>query len=130
MLRDQLILRGVLLVEDSELQREIAAEILKDLGFGVVVEAKDGEDALQKLHSGKIDLILSDWQMPVMDGLELLKQVKATPKYKDIPFIILTVVDEKNQIIQAVKEGITDYIIKPVERQTLKVKLKKIFDSL
>ena len=61
MLRDQLILRGVLLVEDSELQREIAADILRDLGFGVVVEARDGEDALQKLQTGKIDLILSDW---------------------------------------------------------------------
>lgn len=128
MLRDQLVLRVVLLVEDSDLQREIAKDFLKDLGFGVVMEAKDGVEALQHLQKGKIDLILSDWQMPEMDGLELLKQVKANPSYKDIPFIILTVVDEKDQIVQAVKEGVTDYIIKPVERHILKVKLKKLFD--
>ncbi len=129
MLRDQIVLLVVLLVEDSDLQREVARSLLEEMGFGRVIVARDGVEALQQLEKGKVDFILSDWEMPEMDGLELLKNVRAKEDYKNTPFIILTVVDQKERIVNAMQAGVTDYIIKPVEKNILKDKLKKIFET-
>ena len=129
MLRDQIVLLAVLLVEDSDLQREVARSLLEEMGFGRVIVARDGVEALQQLEKGKVDFILSDWEMPEMDGLELLKNVRAKEDYKNTPFIILTVVDQKERIVNAMQAGVTDYIIKPVEKNILKDKLKKIFGT-
>ncbi len=119
----------ILLVEDSDLQREVAKGLLEEIGFGRVIEAKDGVEALQVLQKRTIDLILSDWEMPEMDGLELLKKVRSTKEYEHIPFIILTANDQKDYILQAVRAGVTDYIIKPMERDILKTKLNKLSED-
>ncbi len=118
---------AILLVEDSEMQRETARSILEDLGYKRVIEAKDGQEALQALQKEKFDLILSDLEMPKMDGQELLQKIRSNPDYKDIPFIMLTIYDEKEKIVRAAGAGVSDYIIKPIERNTLKTRLKKIF---
>ena len=119
--------RIILLVEDSDLQREVAKSHLEDLGFDRVVEAKDGRDAYRYVQKRKVDLIISDWEMPEMDGLELLGRIRQNDILGNIPFIILTVFDDKEKIIAAVKAGITDYIVKPVERNVLEKKIKNIF---
>ena len=97
--------RIILLVEDSDLQREVAKSHLEDLGFDRVVEAKDGREAYRYLQKRKVDLIISDWEMPEMDGLELLSRIRQNAILENIPFIILTVFDDKEKIVAAVKEG-------------------------
>ncbi len=116
----------ILLVEDSAIQREAAHCLLEDLGYSKVFAVENGVEALQTLQNRTIDLIISDWEMPEMDGLELLKKIRTTPDYSHIPFIILTARDQRNKIALAVGWKVTDYIIKPVERSILKEKLKKI----
>jgi len=119
----------ILIVEDSELQREAAHSIIESLGYTRILQAKDGVEAMEHLSKNKVDLIISDLEMPGMNGLELLAEVRNSPEHKTIPFIMLTIFDDKEKIVQAAKSGVSDYIIKPIERNTLKVRLKRIFGN-
>ncbi len=117
----------VLVVDDFSTMRRINKNILKELGFKNILEADDGTTALEVLKSNKVDLIISDWNMPKMTGLEFLKKVRASEEYKDIPFLMVTAEAQKENIIEAVKAKVSNYIVKPFTAQTLSEKIEKIF---
>ena len=117
----------VLIVDDFATMRRIVKNILRQLGFTDISEADDGKTALQALKKEKFDLILSDWNMPEMPGIELLKAVKSDDELKDIPFLMVTAEAEKGNIVEAVKLGVSNYIVKPFTAETMNEKLEKIF---
>ena len=117
----------ILVVDDSPTIRELTKIFLKDLEFTNVEEAADGSNALEKLKSEVFDLVITDWNMPQLSGLELLKAIRADDKMKKIPVLMVTSVDEKDNVIQAVQAGINDYILKPISAKVLKSKIDKIF---
>lgn len=117
----------VLVVDDFATMRRIVRNILKQLGFMNIVEADDGATALEIMKSDKIDLVLCDWNMPKISGLELLKQMKADSDLKNIPFLMITAEAQKQNIIEAVKTGVSNYIVKPFTADTIAEKLKKVF---
>jgi two-component system chemotaxis response regulator CheY len=117
---------NVLIVDDLASMRRIVTEILKEQGFNNLFEAKDGASALEILKKEKIGLIVSDWFMPNMTGLELLKAIRADNNLKDIPFLMLTAEGKKENVIQAIQSGVSNYIIKPFTPETFRVKLEKI----
>lgn len=117
----------ILLVEDSGFQREFMADSLKEMGFEKVVEAEDGNEAFKYLQRRKVDLVISDWEMPNLDGVKLFEKLKSNPIYNSIPFILLTTKDEKEKIISAAKAGITHYLLKPLDKKIFKQKLETIF---
>jgi len=116
----------VLVVDDFPTMRRIIKNLLKQLGFENVDEAENGEDALKKLRSSEYGLVVSDWNMPVMEGIELLKNVRSDPQLKDIPFLMVTAEAEKEKVIEAIKAGVDNYIVKPFTGEVLKEKLEKI----
>jgi two-component system chemotaxis response regulator CheY len=117
----------VLVVDDFATMRRIVRNILKQLGFTNIVEADDGTTALEIMKTDKIDLVLCDWNMPKISGLDLLKQMKADSDLKSIPFLMITAEAQKQNIIEAVKTGVSNYIVKPFTADTIAEKLKKIF---
>ncbi len=117
----------ILVVDDFSTMRRIVRNILKQLGFNNVEEAEDGDVAFEKLKKGDFKLIVSDWNMPNMTGLELLKAVRADEKLKDIPVILVTAEAEKDNILQAAQAGVNDYIVKPFTAEIMKHKIDKIF---
>ncbi len=119
--------KKILVVDDSSLMRGFAKGSLGKLKLNNVTEAGDGVEALAELKKGKYDLILSDLHMPNMDGLELLKAVRSDIGLKNIPFIIMTLNGKKDKLIEAVKEGLDDYLMKPVTAGALGQKLNKVF---
>lgn len=116
----------VLIVDDFVTMRRIVKKILRDLDFQNIIEAEDGSAALDVLKSTKVDLIVSDWNMPRMSGLELLKLVRSTDSIKEIPFLMVTAEAQKENIIEAVKAKVSNYIVKPFTVATLEEKLAKI----
>ncbi|WP_353683459.1 chemotaxis response regulator CheY [Thermodesulfovibrio sp. 3907-1M] len=116
----------VLVVDDFPTMRRIIKNLLKQLGFENIEEAENGEDALRKLKSGDYGLVVSDWNMPVMEGIELLKHIRSDPQLKDIPFLMVTAEAEKERVIEAIKAGVDNYIVKPFTGEVLKEKLEKI----
>ena len=116
----------VLVVDDFLTMRRIVRKILRDLDFQNIIEAEDGSAALDVLKTTKIDLIVSDWNMPRMTGLELLKQVRSTDNLKDTPFLMITAEAQKENIVEAVKARVSNYIVKPFTAATLEEKLAKI----
>jgi two-component system chemotaxis response regulator CheY len=119
--------KKILVVDDSALMRSFAKGSLKQLKLNNVGEAENGEEALLKLREEKYDLILSDLHMPNMDGLELLRTVRSDSNLKDIPFIMMTLDGKKDILLEAVKEGLNDYLMKPVTASDLDQKLNKVF---
>ncbi|QJA05519.1 response regulator [Thermosulfurimonas marina] len=119
----------VLVVDDFATMRKIIKNILTQLGFKNILEADDGTTAWEILQKEPVDLIISDWNMPKMSGLELLKKVRADEKLKDTPFLMVTAEAQKENIIEAAKYRVSQYIVKPFTPETLKEKLKKIFGS-
>jgi len=119
--------KKVLVVDDSSIMRNFAKDSLKRLNITNVTEAEDGKAALTELKKETYDLILSDLHMPNMNGLELLRAVRSDSNLKDIPFIIMTLDGKKDLILEAVKEGLNDYLMKPVTAGSLGQKLKKVF---
>jgi two-component system chemotaxis response regulator CheY len=113
----------ILLVDDQPLIRKIVRDILAQLGYMNVEDAENGQDALEKLKAKKFDLIFLDWNMPVMQGIDVLREVRKMPAYKDTPVIMLTAEAEKEKVITAIQEGVTNYIVKPFKPATLKEKL-------
>jgi len=119
----------VLIVDDFATMRRIVRNILKQIGFKNIVEADDGKSALKELKKGKIDLILCDWNMPEMPGIDLLKAVRSDGELKDIPFVMVTAEAHKDNIVEAVKAGVSGYVVKPFTAETISDKLTKVFDG-
>ncbi len=115
-----------MVVDDFSTMRNIVRKILKDLEFRDVIEAENGVEALRLLESNKVDLIVSDWNMPAMTGLELLKRVRADERLKDLPFLMVTAEAQKENIIKAVQARVSNYVVKPFSPAMLAEKLAKI----
>lgn len=119
----------ILVVDDFNTMRRIVKGCLKQLGFENVTEAEDGSVALSKLQSGEFKLIISDWNMPNMMGLDLLKAVRADTRLKGIPFLMVTAEAQKDNIIEAAKSGVSNYVVKPFTTDILQEKLTAIFSQ-
>lgn len=117
----------ILSVDDFSTMRRIIKNLLRQLGYNNVIEAEDGLSALHKLRQEKIDFIITDWNMPNMNGLELLKTLRADEKLKHIPVLMVTAEALKGNVLQAVQAGVNSYIIKPFTPETLKEKMEIIF---
>ncbi len=116
----------VLVVDDFATMRRILKNILKQLGFTNIVEADDGTTAWEALEGQSIDLIISDWNMPKMTGLDLLKKVRASSDYAKIPFLMVTAEAQKQNVIEAVQAGVSNYVVKPFTAEGIYDKLSKI----
>jgi two-component system chemotaxis response regulator CheY len=119
-----------LVVDDFSTMRRIVRNLLKELGFANVDEAEDGAVALAKLTGEAFDFVITDWNMPNMDGLTLLKQIRANPQLKRLPVLMITAEAKKENIIAAAQAGASGYIVKPFTAATLSEKLNKIFEKL
>ncbi|MBW7903378.1 MAG: chemotaxis response regulator CheY [Rhodocyclaceae bacterium] len=119
-----------LVVDDFSTMRRIVRNLLKELGFNNVEEAEDGAIALSRLKSGGIDFVVTDWNMPNMDGLTLLQSVRADPALKHLPVLMITAEAKKENIIAAAQAGASGYIVKPFTSATLSEKLNKIFEKM
>ena len=119
----------ILVVDDFQTMRRIIRGVLKELGFANVVEADNGVRALEILKGEKIDFIVSDWNMPEMTGIELLKTVRASEEWKDLPFLMVTAEGKSEQVLDAVKNRVNNYVIKPFTPATLQEKIRKIFEG-
>jgi two-component system chemotaxis response regulator CheY len=117
----------VLVVDDFATMRRIVKGVLKQLGFSDIIEAENGTSALDELKKEKVGLIVSDWNMPKMTGLDLLKAVREDEKLKSIPFIMVTAEGQKENVLEAVKSGVSNYIVKPFTPETFNEKLQKVF---
>lgn len=121
---------SILVVDDFPTMRRIVRSLLKELGFTNVEEAEDGQDALNKLRAGSFQFVVSDWNMPNLDGLEMLKQIRADAELKDLPVLMVTAEAKKENIIAAAQAGASGYVVKPFTAATLEEKLNKIFEKL
>lgn len=119
-----------LVVDDFSTMRRIVRNLLKELGFTNVDEAEDGVVALAKLQGGGFDFVVSDWNMPNMDGLTLLQTVRSDPALKNLPFLMITAEAKKENIIAAAQAGASGYIVKPFTAATLNEKMVKIFEKV
>ena len=119
-----------LVVDDFSTMRRIVRNLLKELGFTNVDEAEDGQVALQKLNSLPFDFVVTDWNMPNMDGLTLLQNIRATPSLKHLPVLMITAEAKKENIIAAAQAGASGYVVKPFTAATLAEKLEKIFEKM
>ena len=119
-----------LVVDDFSTMRRIVRNLLKELGFNNVEEAEDGVDALNKLQAGGFGFVISDWNMPNMDGLQLLQTIRSTPSLAHLPVMMITAEAKKENIIAAAQAGASGYIVKPFTAATLAEKLQKIFDKM
>lgn len=119
----------ILVVDDFSTMRRIVKNILRQLNFNNIIEADDGSTALDVLQREKIDMVVSDWNMPKMTGLELLKAVRSDDALKDIPFLMVTAEAQQENIIEAVKSGVSNYIVKPFTAETLGQKINQIFSK-
>lgn len=117
----------VLVVDDFSTMRRIVKNILRQLGFTNIVEADDGTTAWETLNKDKIDFIISDWNMPNMTGIELLRKVRASEEFSDLPFLMVTAEAQQENIIEAVQAKVSNYIVKPFTAETMKQKIDKIF---
>ncbi len=120
----------VLVVDDFSTMRRIVKNLLRDLGFTNISEADDGSTALPMLQSGDFDFVVTDWNMPGMQGIDLLKAIRADESLAHIPVLMVTAEAKKEQIVMAAQAGVNGYIVKPFTAATLKTKLDKIFERL
>lgn len=119
-----------LIVDDFSTMRRIVRNLLQDLGYTNITEADDGKTALPMLQAGDFEFLITDWNMPGMPGIELLKAVRADARLAKLPVLMLTAEAKREQIIEAAQAGVNGYVIKPFTAATLKEKLDKIFASL
>jgi two-component system chemotaxis response regulator CheY len=120
----------VLVVDDFSTMRRIVKNLLRDLGFTNIQEADDGSTALPMLQNGNFDFVVTDWNMPGMQGIDLLKAIRADSSLAHIPVLLITAEAKKEQIIMAAQAGVNGYIVKPFTAGTLKTKIDKIFERL
>lgn len=116
----------ILVIDDFQTMRRIIINLLRQLGFTNMTEADDGSTAWEKLQVEHVDLIVSDWNMPKMTGMDLLRKVRSSDKYKTTPFIMVTAEGKRENVIAAVQAGVSNYIVKPFNAATLKEKLSKV----
>ncbi|HLU62751.1 MAG TPA: chemotaxis response regulator CheY [Gammaproteobacteria bacterium] len=117
----------ILVVDDFSTMRRIIKNLLADLGFSNVTEADDGSTALVAMKQETFDFVITDWNMPGVPGLELLRAIRADEKTKTLPVLMVTAEAKREQIIEAVKSGVSGYIVKPFTANTLQEKIEKIF---
>ena len=120
----------ILVVDDFSTMRRIIKNLLRDLGFANIQEADDGNTALPMLKQGDFDFVVTDWNMPGMQGIDLLRAIRADASLKHIPVLMVTAEAKKEQIVAAAQSGVNGYVIKPFTAATLKEKLAKIFERL
>lgn len=120
----------ILVVDDFSTMRRIVRNLLKQNGYENIDEAEDGEQALAKLKNGNFQFIVSDWNMPNMSGIELLKGVRSDPALKALPFLMVTAESDKEKVVEAIKAGVNNYIIKPFTAEVLKEKMEKILEKM
>jgi two-component system chemotaxis response regulator CheY len=118
-----------LVVDDYSTMRRIIKNLLQDLGYANIAEADDGKTALPMLQTGSFDFVVTDWNMPVMPGLELLKAIRADGKLKALPVLMVTAEAKREQIVEAVQAGVSGYVVKPFTAEVLKQKLEKILQT-
>ena len=120
----------VLVVDDMSTMRRILKNVLRQIGFSDIVEAENGQEGMKQLKQGGFGLVVSDWNMPVMPGIELLRAVRADPSLKSLPFLMVTAEAQKENIIEAVQAGVSNYVVKPFTAEALQEKLEKIFSKV
>ena len=120
----------ILIVDDFSTMRRIIKNLLRDLGFTNTADADDGNTALPMLQSGKYDFLVTDWNMPGMSGIDLLKAVRADPNLAHLPVLMVTAEQKREQIVEAAQAGVNGYIVKPFTAVTLKEKIDKIFERI
>jgi len=120
----------ILVVDDFSTMRRIIKNLLQELGYSNIQEADDGNTALPMLRAGKFDFVVTDWNMPEMTGIDLLKAIRADPALKVIPEVTATAENSREQIIEAAQSGVNGYIVKPFTGATLKEKIDRIFERL
>lgn len=117
----------ILVVDDMSTMRRIIKTILNQLGYSNVDEAENGKQALAKLKNEKYDFVITDWNMPEMDGLTLVKEIRNDPDLKHLPVLMVTAEAKKENVLEALKAGVNNYIVKPFTPEVLKEKMEKIF---
>jgi len=117
----------ILVADDFSTMRRIIKNILRQLGFTNVIEADDGTTAWEMLNKTRVDFVVSDWNMPKMQGIELLRKVRNSEEFKDMPFLMVTAEAQQSNIIEAVQAKVSNYIVKPFTAETLEQKIDKIF---
>ena len=120
----------ILVVDDFSTMRRIIKNLLSELGFTNMSEADDGKTAWPMLQNGGFDFLVTDWNMPGMTGLELLKQVRADDSLKTLPVLLVTAESKREQIVEAAQAGVNGYIVKPFTAKTLKEKIDRIFERI
>ena len=120
----------ILIVDDFSTMRRIIKNLLRDLGFTNTQEADDGVTALPMLQSGNFDFLVTDWNMPGMQGIDLLKAVRSDPELASMPVLMVTAESKRDQIVEAAQAGVNGYVVKPFTAATLKEKIDKIFERI
>jgi two-component system chemotaxis response regulator CheY len=120
----------ILVVDDFSTMRRIVKNILKQIGYENIEEAEDGAQAYAKLKEGGFGFVITDWNMPNMDGLEFLKKTRSDPELKDTPVLMVTAEAEKEKVVAAIQAGVNNYIVKPFTAEVLKEKMDKILEKL
>jgi two-component system, chemotaxis family, chemotaxis protein CheY len=125
----------ILVVDDLSSLRDLLKAYLRRMGFKQISEAADGREAYQTMVSAKaagapFELVISDWNMPNVNGIELLKMVRALPEWKNLPFILLTTENEKEKVMEAVQNGVSNYMVKPIEEKVLEEKLLRTWQKV
>lgn len=119
-----------LVVDDSPTMRRIVINALKSFGYTEVVEAGDGQEGLEQLNKNEVDFVITDWNMPVMSGLELTKAIRSSDKLKNLPILMVTTRGLKQDIIEALKARVNNYVVKPFTPQVLKEKLDAVLKNI
>lgn len=120
----------ILVVDDFSTMRRIVKNLLRQLGYENIEEAEDGAQAYSKLKNGGFGFVVIDWNMPNMNGIDLLKKVRSDPELKDLPILMVTAEAEKDRVITAIQAGVNNYVVKPFTGEILKEKMDKIFEKL
>ena len=120
---------GVLIVDDYKTMLRIVRNLLKQIDFHNVEEANDGSEALEKLRAGDFRLVISDWNMAPMTGLQLLQEVRADTRLRSLPFIMITAESKTENVIAAKQAGVSNYIVKPFNAETLQSKIEKVLHA-
>ncbi|MFB3816375.1 MAG: response regulator [Candidatus Methylomirabilales bacterium] len=116
----------LLVVDDSSTMRRIIRNNLKAVGYDDVLEAENGELAMARLQAEQVDIVITDWNMPVMNGLELVNAMRGCEAHRQIPVLMVTTVAEKEEILKAMQAGVTNYVVKPFDSATLKKKIEQV----
>ena len=119
----------LLVVDDSSTMRRIIRNSLKAVGYEDVIEAENGEAALARLTTDRVEAVITDWNMPVMSGIELVTKMRSSPPFHATPVLMVTTVAEKENILQAMQAGVTNYVVKPFDTATLKAKIDQILGT-